>query len=102
MGEEVIAAILTSTLKKVIWYTENTVPVKSLDTPTHSRVFLYFIYFLHCQECAKLSSRQRVATLKNLKYKIYLDLFNTFGYYMIPYVLFHKFDVFTIILQCRK
>uniref|UniRef100_A0A4W5MU75 P2X purinoceptor n=1 Tax=Hucho hucho TaxID=62062 RepID=A0A4W5MU75_9TELE len=31
-----------------------------------------------CQECAKLSSRQRVATLKNLKYKIYIDLFNTF------------------------
>jgi hypothetical protein len=27
------------------------------------------------QECAKLSSRQR---LENLKYKIYLDLFNTF------------------------
>jgi hypothetical protein len=30
------------------------------------------------QECAKLSLRQRVATLKNLKYKIYWDLFNTF------------------------
>jgi hypothetical protein len=27
---------------------------------------------------AKLSSRQRLATLKNLKYKIYLDLFKTF------------------------
>ena len=26
-----------------------TVPVKSLDTPTHSRVFLYFDYFLHCR-----------------------------------------------------
>ena len=37
------------------------------------------------------------------KYKIYFDLFNTvFGYYMIPCVLFHSFDVFTIILQCRK
>ena len=31
-----------------------------------------------CQECAKLSSRQRVATLKNLKSKIYFDFFNTF------------------------
>jgi hypothetical protein len=41
--------------------------------------------------------------LKNLKYKIYFDLLKTFlGYYMIPYVLFHSFDVFTIILQCRK
>jgi hypothetical protein len=30
------------------------------------------------QECAKLSSRQRVATLKSLKYKIYFDLMNTF------------------------
>jgi hypothetical protein len=29
-------------------------------------------------ENAKLSSRQRVATLKNLKSKIYFDLFNTF------------------------
>jgi hypothetical protein len=25
-----------------------------------------------------------------------------FGYYMIPYVLFRGFDVFTIILQCRN
>ena len=39
--------------------------------------------------------------LKNLKY--IFDLFNTFfGYYMIPYVLFHSSDVFTIILQIRK
>ena len=56
-----------------------------------------------CQECAKLSSRQRVVTLKNLKSKIYLKSFNIFfGYYIIPYVLLHSFDVFTIILQCRK
>ena len=28
-------------------------------------------------------------------------LLNTFfSYYMIPYVLFHRFDVFAIILQC--
>ena len=32
--------------------------------------------------------------------KIYLDMFN--NGYMIPCVLFHSFDVFTIILQCRK
>ena len=25
-----------------------TLPVKSLDTPTHTRVFLYLSYFLHC------------------------------------------------------
>jgi hypothetical protein len=25
-----------------------------------------------------------------------------FGYYVIPYALFHCFDVFTIIIQCRK
>jgi hypothetical protein len=48
----------------------------------------------------KLSSMQRVATLKNLKYKIYFDLF--VGYYIILHMLFHDFDVFTIILQCRK
>ena len=29
-------------------------------------------------ECGKLSSRQRVASLKNLKYKIYLDLLTLF------------------------
>ena len=35
--------------------------------------------------------------------KINFDLFNTFfGYYMIPYVLFHSFDVFTIFIQSRK
>ena len=31
-----------------------------------------------CQEGAKLSSRKRVATLKNLKSKIYFDLMKTF------------------------
>ena len=32
------------------------------------------------------------------KSKIYFDLDNTFfGYYMIPYVLFHSFDVYTIV-----
>jgi hypothetical protein len=30
----------------LLW--QYTVPVKSLDTPTHSRVFLYFYYFLLC------------------------------------------------------
>jgi hypothetical protein len=39
--------------------------------------------------------------------KIYYDMFNTFCFLggittLIPYVLFHSFDVFTIILQCRK
>jgi hypothetical protein len=33
----------------------------------------------------------------------YFDLLSTFfGYSMLPYVLFHSFDVFTIVLQCRK
>ena len=42
-----------------------------------------------CKACAKLSSKQRMATMKNLKYKRNVDLFNTFfGYYMIPYVYF--------------
>ena len=50
----------------------------------HSR----WIWLRECQECAKLSSSQRVATLKNLKYKLHFDLFNTFfGYYMIPCVI---------------
>jgi hypothetical protein len=31
------------------------------------------------QECAKLPSRQRLATLKNLKSQVDFDLFNTFG-----------------------
>ena len=34
---------------------------------------------------------------------LYFDLFShIFGYYMIPYMLFHSLDVFTIIPQCRK
>ena len=70
-------------------------PLRLLEK--HSR----WSWLRECQECAKLSSRQRVATLKNLMDKIYFDLF-FFGYYMIPYVLFHSFDVFTIILHCRK
>jgi hypothetical protein len=55
-----------------------------------------------CQTCAKLSSRQRVATLKNLKCKIYFDLFNTFLVTTWFHVLFHSWLFFTIILQCRK
>ena len=34
----------------------HTVPVKSLDTPAHSRVFLYLYYFLHCRIIAKTSN----------------------------------------------
>ena len=45
-----------------------------------------------CQAVIKAKS----GYLKNLKY-----ILNFFGY-MIPYVLFHSFDVFTIILRCRK
>jgi hypothetical protein len=44
--------------------------------------------------------KAKVATLKNLKYKIYFDLFNTF--WVTTRALFHSFDVFTIILQFRK
>jgi hypothetical protein len=40
----------------------------------HSR----WSWLRECQQCAQLSSSQRVATLNNLKSKIYFDLFNTF------------------------
>ncbi|CDQ96925.1 unnamed protein product [Oncorhynchus mykiss] len=40
----------------------------------HSRLS----WLRECQQCAKLSSRQRVATLKNLKYEIYFDLLTLF------------------------
>jgi succinate dehydrogenase/fumarate reductase cytochrome b subunit len=46
----------------------------------------------------RLSSKQSVATLKNLKYKIYLDF--CFTFLVTTYVLFHSFDGFTIILPC--
>jgi hypothetical protein len=32
-----------------------TVPVQGFDTPTHSRVFLYFYYFLQCTIIVKTS-----------------------------------------------
>ena len=34
----------------------NTVPVKRLDTPTHSRVFLYLYYFLQIYEITHMES----------------------------------------------
>uniref|UniRef100_A0AAZ3R0F8 Tc1-like transposase DDE domain-containing protein n=1 Tax=Oncorhynchus tshawytscha TaxID=74940 RepID=A0AAZ3R0F8_ONCTS len=45
-----------------------------------------------------------VIKAKGVNFEEYIFIcFNTFlGYYMIPYVLFHSFDTFTIILQCRK
>ena len=56
-------------------------PHMRASTPVHWNAFQLttsWRWLTECQECAKLSSRQRVATLKNLKSKIYLDLFNTF------------------------
>jgi hypothetical protein len=47
-----------------------------------------------CQECARLS-RQRVTTLKSLKYKIYF-WFNTFVNTTWFHVLFQSFNVLTI------
>ena len=44
-----IAVLLRKVLRKY------TVPVKSLDTPTHSRIFPYFYYFLHCRIIVKTS-----------------------------------------------
>ena len=44
------------------------------ELQTHSRRSWLREY----QVCAKMSSRQREATLKNLKYKIHFDLFNTY------------------------
>ena len=53
--------------------------VLCVETPSrllknHSR----WSWLRECQECTKLSSRQRVATLKNLKYKIYTDCLTLF------------------------
>jgi hypothetical protein len=42
------------------------------------------------------------ATLRNLKYNVFWFVWHFLGYYMIPCVLFHSFDVYTILLQCRK
>ena len=51
-----------------------------------------------CQECSK----QRVAILKNLKYKTCFELFHTFFVYsIIPYLFFHSFDAFRDKLQCK-
>jgi hypothetical protein len=41
-----------------------------------------------------------VIKVENLKSKIYYDLLNSL--LVFPYVLFHRFDVFPIILQCKK
>ena len=40
--------------------------------------------------------------LWRISYQIYFDLLNTFLVTTWFYVLFHSFNVFTIILQCRK
>jgi hypothetical protein len=40
---------------KQLFYTLHTVTVQGLDTPTHSRVFLYLYYFLLCRIIAKTS-----------------------------------------------
>ena len=53
--------------------------VQQTDDVGHSpAIWPFYLERERARESAKLSSRQRVATLKNLKYKIYFDLFNTF------------------------
>ena len=44
-------------------------PVKSLDTSTHSRVFLYLYYFLHCRIIVKTLNLEitHVVTKKSVK-----------------------------------
>uniref|UniRef100_A0A8K9Y891 Integrin, alpha 1 n=1 Tax=Oncorhynchus mykiss TaxID=8022 RepID=A0A8K9Y891_ONCMY len=81
---------------KISYTVRHAAPVQSLDTPMHSRVFLYRYYARSGQSCHQGKKK------KFEESQIYFGSFNTFfGYYMIPCVLFHSFDVFTI-LQCRK
>ena len=42
---------------------------------------------------------QKVATLKNLEYEIYFQLLHTFLLCIIPHVLIHSFDAFSVNLQ---
>ena len=42
---------ISDTLSLILY----TVQAKSLDTPTQSRVFLYFYYYLHCRKILKTS-----------------------------------------------
>ena len=60
------------------------VPVNSLDTPTHSRVFLYFYYFLHCRIIVMKSKlwdntygimNQTKKVLNKWKYTLYVIFF---------------------------
>ena len=50
-----LAEVNSSTNTAIMVYT---VPVKSLDTPTHSRAFLYLYYFLRCRIKMKTSKRR--------------------------------------------
>uniref|UniRef100_A0A8C7IM54 Integrin subunit alpha 1 n=1 Tax=Oncorhynchus kisutch TaxID=8019 RepID=A0A8C7IM54_ONCKI len=81
---------------KISYTVRHAAPVQSLNTPTHSRVFLDLYYARSGQSCHQGKKK------KFEESQIYFGSFHTFfGYYMIPCVLFHSFDVFTI-LQCRK
>jgi hypothetical protein len=46
---------LSSSLPHTCTSLGSTVPVKSLDTPALSRIFLYLYYFLHCRIILKTS-----------------------------------------------
>jgi SAM-dependent MidA family methyltransferase len=51
---------------------------KSIPGEADLNVNVNVSWLRECQECAKLSSRQRVATLQNINYQICFDLFKTF------------------------
>ena len=62
-------------LHQVTWLPKSAyVGTPSRVLEKHSR----WSWLRESQECAKLSPRKSVATLKNLKSKIYFDLFNSF------------------------
>uniref|UniRef100_A0A8C8KAK8 VWFA domain-containing protein n=1 Tax=Oncorhynchus tshawytscha TaxID=74940 RepID=A0A8C8KAK8_ONCTS len=81
---------------KISYTVRHAAPVQSLNTRTHSRVFLDLYYARSGQSWHQGKKKTFEES------QIYFGSFHTFfGYYMIPCVLFHSFDVFTII-QCRK
>jgi hypothetical protein len=83
-------------------FSDSTVTWSTVSEQSWHCCVVYRIYWAN-MAVTVATTTVKLSPLKNLKYKIQFDLFNTFfGYYMIPYVLFHSFDVFTIILQCRK
>ena len=74
----------------------------SLCGPTHPKPSQFGCGRVIVEARSSDAALHHSPSCSNIPYTAWRSVNTFFGYYMFPYMLFHSFDVFTIILQCGK